>query len=114
LSSDLASAFQQQVKACIEEMEIVYAPYLSLEFQREDLALNIHSHRIIFGFPLPRNYFSRTPEVDAVVEVFKALVNRVSSARAWDCYVTRAQEVVLDREARVRVSRGVSAYFYRD
>jgi hypothetical protein len=104
LSSDIATAFQQQIKACVEGIQVEYAPYSSLEFQKQDLELNIHSHRIIFGFPLPQNYLSRTPDVDVVVNVFKGLVNRVSSAGAWDCYITRGQEV-LDRDARVRVSR---------
>jgi hypothetical protein len=113
-SADISTAFQRQVKACVDELQVEYAPYSSLEFQQEDLELDIRSHRIIFGFPLPRHYFSRTPDVDVVVNVFKGLVNRVSSASAWNCYITRGQEVVLDRDARVRVSCGSPAYFYQD
>lgn len=112
MSSDIATTFRQQVQACIDEIQVDYALYSSLEFQQEDLELNIRSHRIIFGFPLPRHYFSRTPDVDIVVNVFEALVNRVSSASAWDYYITRGQDVVLDRETRVRVRRGSSAHFY--
>ena len=113
LSSDIATTLQQQVKTCIEEIQVDYALYSSLEFQQEDLELNIHFHKIIFGFPLPRHYFSRTPDVDIVVNVVKALANRVSSAGAWDCYITRGQEVVLDRETRVRVSHDSSTHFYQ-
>src|SRR5260221_10312370 len=74
--------------------------YSNLEFYPPDTVSP--AQRIIFGFSLPRSYFSRTPSADTVVNVFCNMVTYINNQRAWNMYLDR--DSTDDRDILVKVS----------